>query len=400
VYDAIVIGARCAGATTALLLARAGLDVLVVDRAEFPSEIPHGHFIHQHGPRRLAELGLLEAVLATNCPAVTTATLDFGDGPIVGRDLASDDGVPLGVAPRRGRFDALLVDAAVEAGAEFRDRFAVQALIEEDGRVAGVVGRDARGGVAAREPARLVVGADGRNSWLARTVGAPASEAVPTLSCWYFSYWSGVPSSGLELHVRDERAIFAFPTNDGLMGVFVAWPTAELARVRGDIEAEFGAVIDGAPELAERLRAGRREERFLGATQLPNFLRTPYGPGWALVGDAGCHKDPFRALGICDALRDAELLAGAVADGLGGRRPLEAALAGYEARRNEATLPGYRENLQAAQLRPPPEQRGLIAAMRGDQDAVNHFFRASQGMVAPETFFNPENLRRLMAGAR
>jgi flavin-dependent dehydrogenase len=166
--------------------------------------------------------------------------------------------------------------------------------------------------------------------------------------------------------------------------------------VRADIEGEFGAVIDGAPELAERLRAGRREERFLGATQLPNFLRTPYGPGWALVGDAGCHKDPFRALGICDALRDAELLAGAVADGLGGRRPLEAALADYEARRNEATLPGYRENLQAAQLRPPPEQRGLLAAMRGDQDAVNHFFRASQGMVAPETFFNPENLRRLM----
>jgi flavin-dependent dehydrogenase len=159
------------------------------------------------------------------------------------------------------------------------------------------------------------------------------------------------------------------------------------------------AVLDLVPEIAERIRAGRREERFAGATQLPNFVRTPFGPGWALVGDAGCHKDPFMALGIRDALRDAELLADAVTDGLSGRRPLDAALADYERRRNEATLPGYRENLVAARLDPPPEQPALLAALRGDQAAVNHFFKARQGMVPLETFFNPENLRRVMAGA-
>jgi flavin-dependent dehydrogenase len=398
-HDAIVIGARCAGATTALLLARAGLDVLLVDRAAFPSELPHGHFIHMHGPQRLADLGLLDAVLATSCPAVTTVTLDLGDGAVVGRDLAVGD-VPLGLGPRRARLDAVLVEAAVAAGVEFRDRFAVAELIEEDDRVAGVAGRDARGGAVARERAALVIGADGRNSALARTVGAAESEAAPTLSCWYFSYWSGAQTDRLDLVVRDERAIFAFPTNDGLQAVFVAWPIAELARVRADIETEFMAVLDLLPELAERIRGGRREERFLGAAQLPNFVRAPAGPGWALVGDAGCHKDPIRALGICDALRDAELLAGAAADGLTGRRPLDAALADYAARRDEATLPGYRENLAAARLQPPPEQRGLLAALRGDQAEVNHFFRASQGMVAPETFFNPDNLRRLMSGAR
>ena len=271
-YDAIVIGARCAGASTAMLLAREGLDVLLVDRSSFPSEIPHGHFIHMHGPRRLAEWGVLDAVLATNCPPVTAFTLDLGDGPVAGIDLASGD-VPLGLGPRRSQLDKVLVDAAVEAGAEFRERFAVQELIEEDGRVGGVAGRDGR------EHARLVVGADGRNSALARAVGAEAYEAVPALSCWYFSYWSGVESSGLELYVHDERAVFTFPTNDDLMAVFAVWPIAELPRVRADIEGAFMAVVDAVPAFAERLRDGRREERFYGATQLPNFLRAPYGPG-------------------------------------------------------------------------------------------------------------------------
>ena len=117
------------------------------------------------------------------------------------------------------------------------------------------------------------------------------------------------------------------------------------------------------------MRAGTREERFYGAAQLPNFLRRPYGPGWALVGDAGCHKDPFLALGVCDALRDAELLADALAEGLSGRRPLEAALADYAARRNEATLPDYRHNLRTARLGPPtatwPASGPLCATGRG-----------------------------------
>lgn len=260
--------------------------------------------------------------------------------------------------------------------------------------MAGVVGR------TGPERGRLVVGADSRNSLTAHAVGAEEYEAVPTLTCWYFSYWSGVERPGLELHVRDERAIFAFPTNDDLIAVFVAWPIAELPRVRADIEGELMAEVDRVPELAERLRAGRREERFGGATRLPNFLRKPFGPGWALVGDAGCHKDPFMALGICDALRDAELLAEAAAAGLSGRLPLDDALADFQRRRDEATLPGYRENLVAARLKPAPQQRGLVAALRSDRAAANHFFMAGEGMVPPETFFNPENLQRLMAGAR
>ena len=350
-YDAIVIGARCAGATTAMLLARAGLDVLLLDRSPFPSEIPHGHFIHMHGPRRLADWGVLDAVLDTNCPAGHGFTLDFGDGPVTGRDLASG-GVPLGLGPRRARLDEVLVDRRGGGGRGIPPGFAVQELIEEDGRVAGVAGRDGR------ERARLVVGADGRNSAIARAVGAQEYEAVPTLTCWYFSYWSGVERPGLELYVHDRRAIFAFPTNDDLMAVFAAWPIAELPRVR----ARHRRRVHGGGRPRARVRrsgcaaAGARSGSS-ARPSCPNFLRTPFGPGWALVGDAACHKDPYMALGICDALRDAELLADAAAAGLTGRLPLDEALPGYQRRRDEATLPGYRENLVAAELMPAPEQR-------------------------------------------
>jgi len=346
-YDAIVIGARCSGAATALLLARKGQRVLLVDRATFPSDIPHGHLIHHGGPRRLASWGLLDRVLGTGCPAITAMTVDMGDFPLGANELAVD-GVPIACGPRRVALDRVLVEAAVEAGAELRAGFSVEALLMDGDRVTGIRGGDRRGGRSGTERATITIGADGRNSRVAQTVGAPESEQVPSLTCWYFSYWADVAGDALELYDRHGRAMFAFPTNDDLFAVFIAWPAAELSVVRADIERQFLAAVDGVPTLAERVRAGRRADRFYGATNLPNYLRKPYGHGWALVGDAGCHKDPYLALGICDAFRDAELLADALDDGLAGRRDITDALAGYEVRRNEATLPDYRMNLDRA----------------------------------------------------
>jgi 2-polyprenyl-6-methoxyphenol hydroxylase-like FAD-dependent oxidoreductase len=398
-HDVIVIGARCAGASTAMLLARKGYRVLLVDRATFPSNVPQGHFIHQHGPRRLQQWGLLDRVVATGCPAVTSMTTDLDDFPLVGRDLVVD-GVALGYGPRRDRLDQVLVDAAAEAGVEIRQGFAVEDITVDGDRITGIRGRDARGGAPVTEAATLTIGADGRNSRLAQAVGAPAHESTPPLTCWYFSYWSGVPSPGLEVYVRGERVIFAFPTHDNLFAIFVAWPADELPTVRADVEAQLLAVVDLVPALAERVRAGRREERIYGASDVPNFLRKPHGPGWALVGDAGCHKDPYLALGICDALRDADLLADAVDQGLSGRRPLDEALAEYERRRNEATTPDYHQNIAMARFSPlPPEVKMLRAALRGNQPDTDQFYLAREGMIPPETFFNPANLGRIAAAA-
>jgi flavin-dependent dehydrogenase len=400
-YDVIVVGARVAGASTAMLLARKGVRVLLVDRATFPSDIPHGHFIHRHGPKRLARWGLLDRVVATGSPPIKSVVSDLQDFPLESDGLEVD-GVALGYAPRRFALDKVLVDAAVEAGVELRTGFVVEEFLADGDRVVGVRSRPRGfGGVGSvAERATFVVGADGRNSRLAKFVRTPAREATPPVACWYFSYWSGVPLTALELHMRADKGVFAFPTNDGLYFVAVSWPAAELPAVRADIESRFMAALDEVPRLAEAVRAGRREERFYGATDVPNFLRKPQGPGWALVGDAGVHKDPFLALGICDALRDAELLADAIEQTLSGRRPEGDAMADYERRRDEATLPDYRTNLHLARFQPPPEELLRIRlAVLGDTAATRQFFLASQGMVPRESFFNPENIERLLRSA-
>jgi len=399
-YDAIVIGARCGGAPTAMLLARKGHRVLLVDRAVFPSDIPHGHLIHRAGPRRLASWGLLDRVIATGCPAITAMSSDLGDFSLAAKDLTVD-GAPVAFGPRRTALDRVLVDAAVEAGVELREGFSVASLTTDGDLVTGIRGGDRRTGTSVTERATLTIGADGRNSHVARAVGAPEYEQEPSLTCWYFSYWSDVPGDAVELYDRHGRAIFAFPTNDALFAVFVAWPISELSLVRADIERQFLAALDGVPALGERVRAGRRADRFYGATDLRNFLRRPYGPGWALVGDAGCHKDPYLALGITDAFRDAELLATAVDDGLAGRRTLTDALGEYERRRNEATMPDYRMNLERARFTPiSATERMLRSALQGNGEATRQFFLTVEGLAPREVFFGPENMGRLMGSVR
>jgi flavin-dependent dehydrogenase len=287
------------------------------------------------------------------------------------------DGVPVGLGPRRLALDGVLVEAAVEAGVSCREGFPVHELVFDDGRVVGVRGSDTT------ERARFVIGADGRNSIVAKQVQAPVTEQTETLSCWYFSYWSGAPGSALELYLRGRRVVFAFPTNDGLLAVFVSWPRDELANVRSDPERQILETLDEIPELGDRIRSGAREERIYGATSLPNYLRKPFGPGWALVGDAGCHKDPYLALGICDAFRDAELLADAIQESLSGTKPEAEAMAEYESRRNTATSPDYERNVHLASGQPiPGEVLAARATARGDDAATRAYFLEDEGRVS------------------
>jgi len=396
-YDAIIVGARCAGASTAMLLARKGHRVLLVDRARFPSDIPQGHFIHQQGPLRLQRWGLLDRIKASGCPAVESAVLDLGDFGLRGERLSIDD-VAIAYGPRRLVLDKILLEAAIAAGAEMRECCPVEGFLTDGDRIVGIRGRDRNGNVFT-EHASVVVGADGRNSRLAHAVKAPVYEEMPTLTCFLFSYWSGVPERGLRMHVGKDRAVFGFPTHDNLFAVFAAMPINEAKRVMADSEGSFMATAAIAPELADMLRNGHREERFYGAADLPNFFRKPFGPGWALVGDAGHHKDPYMALGVNDALRDADFLSDALDETLSGRADFDTALAAYERRRNETALPLYRENLNSAQFVPlPQEAYQLRAAMRGNPDVTREFFLARFGRTPRESFFNPENLQRVMQG--
>ncbi|HEX5110537.1 MAG TPA: NAD(P)/FAD-dependent oxidoreductase [Vicinamibacterales bacterium] len=395
-YDAIIVGARCAGSPVAMLLARQGARVLLVDRAAFPSDIPHGHFVHHHGPRRLQRWGLLPQLTART-PAVTNVVFDAGDFPLIARNVI-EDGLPWGYGPRRATLDKILVDAAVESGAELRQQFHVEEYLFDDDRVVGIRGRGS-GGTVVEERARITVGADGRNSRLARAVRAATTREAPAILCYYFSYWSGVQSEDFELYVRgrERRIIFSFKTEGGLFAIFIGLPIAELDQVRRDIEGEFMRTLDLAPAFATRVREGRREERFYGASDLPNFFRTPFGPGWALVGDAGIHKDPYLALGICDAWRDAELLAGSIADGLAGRRPMLKALADYERQRDAASAADYEETIVMANFVPlPPHVLALRAAVRHQPEEATRMFKARMGMIDPAEFFNRVNIERLI----
>lgn len=398
-YDAIVIGARVAGAPTAMLLARQGHRVLLVDRSTFPSDTMSTHGIPYRGLVKVKQWGLYEKILATNCPEVLKITQDLGDFPLTGH-FSKVDGVAALICPRRTGLDKVLVDAAVEAGVEVREGYTVQELLGEDGRITGIKGASRRG-TAQMEKARIVIGADGKHSLVARTVQAPTYCEVPPLMCWYYSYWSDLQESPAHfvVHAHTSRVVLQIPTNDHLTCILVGWPIGEFNRVRAHIDQEYHAAIQlTAPLLAEALPHSRRMERYVGTADLPNFFRKPYGPGWALVGDAGYHKDPVNAQGISDAFRDAELLAAAVHAALLGEKAWGDALNGYEQQRNAVAFPLYEQNCQAAAFTPPPADKlRLRAALRqGDQSDIDALFSAVFGTIPEERFFHPTNLARIL----
>lgn len=391
-YDAIVIGARCAGSPTAMLLARQGYRVLLLEKATFPSDVPRGHVLQAPGVALLKEWGLLDRVLASNCPPITSLTFDMG--------MLTLTGMPEGavnLATRHGILDKILADAAVESGVELREGFLIQEILMDGERVTGIRGHGPDG-IRVTEHAKIVVGADGLHSLVAQAVHAPMYNTKAQVTCSYFTYFNDLPTDKISLYVRDTNFIVVFPTNDNKTCIGIQFPKDELQSFRADIEGNFMRAIELVPELAERVRNAIQTERFLGATDIPNFLRKPYGPGWALVGDAGYHKDPYTAQGIADAFSGAKLVAHAIDAGLRGDRPLEEALADYEQQRNQDALPKYEFNWQLATFEPPsPELQQLLAALLHNQVETNRFFGIIVGTVPIPEFLAPANVQRIIA---
>ncbi len=381
-YDVIVVGARCAGAPTAMLLARHGFRVLLVDRDRFPSDTMSTHLIHPPGIAALRRWGLLDAALATGCPPIDTYAFDFG--PFVLAGSPGTEAEPVAYAPRRTSLDALLVEAAAGAGAEVRTGFNVTGLVREDERVVGVRGRGP-GGAEVVERARVVVGADGLRSTVAREVSPDAYVDRAPLLVGYYSYFSDLPMSGrFEAYIRPERAFAAWPTAEGLTVVITGWPYAELTRHRETLEESWWASVDLAPAFAARLRAASQETRLVG-TAVPNYFRTPYGPGWVLVGDAGYHRDFITAQGMQDAFAQAELCAERLAGHLDGAADFSEAMSDYQRRRDASVAGMFELTMMLASLEPPPPELGeRLAAMAGDQAAMDLFARVNAGVESPE----------------
>ncbi len=396
-YDAIVVGARCAGAPTAMLLARQGHSVLMVDRATFPSDTISTHVIHAPGVAALSRWGLLDQVEATGCPPIDTYSYDFG--PFTIRGVARPvEGQSSGYGPRRTVLDKILLDAATAAGVEVRQGFNVDSVVVEDGTVVGISGHE-ESGEHLEARARIVIGADGKNSHVAKAVQAAEYETRPRLLYSYYTYFRDLPTDGMEVYIRPDRGFAAAPTNDDLTMVVAGWPYAEAAAYKADVEANFLKTFELAPEFAARVRAATRTAPFLGGA-VPGFFRTPFGPGWALVGDAGYNKDPITAQGISDAFIDAERCSTAIHAWLSGDSTCDAAMTSWHRARDNGAMPIYEFTSQLATLEPPPpEMQQLLGAVYGNQEAMDGFVGVVAGTVSPVEFFSPDSIDQIMRAA-
>jgi flavin-dependent dehydrogenase len=215
----------------------------------------------------------------------------------------------------------------------------------------------------------------------------------------FYSYWSDLPVDGFETFIRPDRGWAAAATNDGLTMLVVGWPYAESTAYKADVEGNYLKTLELSPEFAERVRGATRQERFAGGS-VPNFFRKPFGPGWALIGDAGYNKDPITAQGISDAFSDAELVSAALDNVFNGTLSYDNAMSAYQLTRDTHAMPIYEFTTQLATLQgPPPEMQQLLGSVYGNQDAMDAFAGMVAGTVSPIEFFDPEHIGQIMGAA-
>ncbi|GAA5105604.1 NAD(P)/FAD-dependent oxidoreductase [Nocardia iowensis] len=394
-YDVIVVGARCAGSPLAMLLARRGHRVLVVDRNAFPSDTLSTHYIHQPGIARLRDWGLLDKLIASGVPPVRR----MNASPTL-RGLAEIEGVTETYAPRRTVLDALLVDAARAAGAEVIERFTVTDLIWDDGRVVGVRGSSADTGEQEFR-ASFVVGADGRNSTVSKLVDAEYNRVIPALSFASYTYYDGLDWEPQLRFGSDPQVFGSWPTNDGRVLVAVMRLLDRYSEFRADVAGNFQQVVDQVlPEYGAQLRDAERAEPFRTLRYPDNYYRRSAGPGWALVGDAGYHKDPVTGWGISDALVYGELLADKLHAGLSGAQPIDKAVREYERLRDERTTDTFDFTCTRAEMKPPsPLEQAVVEAAGGSELGRNRYFTMVGGGMKSSEFFARDNLQALYEAA-
>jgi len=335
-YDAVIVGARAAGAATAMLLGRAGLRVLLLDRGQYGADTLSTHALMRSGVLQLHRWGLLDSIVDAGTPPIRRTTFRYADED-VSVLIKAGHGIDALYAPRRTVLDPVLVDAAAAAGADVRYGVTVTDVRRDArGRVVAVEGHDDTGRALSFNT-DIVIGADGLRSTVAARVGAAIEHRARSASAVVYGYWSDVETDGYEWAYRSGVAAGLIPTNDGLTCVFAGGPPGRVGR--GGRPVIDDIVHSASPAIAERLAAGRPPAGVRSFSGHPGFLRRAAGPGWALVGDAGSWKDPISTRGIADALRDAELLARAVVAAASGEVSEREAMSDYQFVRDRLTLP-------------------------------------------------------------
>jgi 2-polyprenyl-6-methoxyphenol hydroxylase-like FAD-dependent oxidoreductase len=333
-FEIVIVGCRAAGAATAMLLARCGLQVLVLERGAPGTDALSTHALMRGGVMQLRRWGLLDVVVDAGTPPIRRTTFTYGDERVE-INIKASHGVDALYAPRRTLLDPALARAATDAGAEIRYRTTVIDLLRRRDRVIGVRVRNADGGIE-DITTDLVIGADGVSSVVADLVDAEVRHRGHHKTAITYGYWTGLQTSGYEWIYRADACTGVIPTNHNQACVFASARPEHIGRGGLDVITRFAAVSD--PDLAARLAAASPPTGTRTWAGMVGHVRRAHGPGWALVGDAGYFKDPISAHGITDALRDAELLARAVASGFGNATSTAQALSNYEEVRDRLSL--------------------------------------------------------------
>jgi flavin-dependent dehydrogenase len=361
-YDVLVVGGRAAGASVAQLLARQGRRVLVVDRDEFPSDTMSTHFMSLAAVGALKRLGVLNDVLAAGFQRITRHRTWIDDCSFEGP--AGPPGT-FSLCPRRIVLDSILLDHAVKAGAQFEQRTRVDGLLHEDGRVAGAV-LQTTGGERREVRAGVVIGADGKSSKVAEWVGAEKYEDVPALRPAYYAYFHGIeprPEVTLEIWFGGDQIGFLFPMREGEDCIAIEIQPEDFDEFRSGHAAFFEARVRELPQMARRMQNAHLEGKVIGVKGIDNYFRKPYGPGWALTGDAGYLKDPSTGLGIGDALEQGFMLADALGAWFEGS-DWEASMSAFQQKRDQTMKPMYDTTLDFTRMRDiGPAEQNLLKAV-------------------------------------
>lgn len=396
-YDVIVVGARVSGSSVAMLLARKGYRVLAVDRTTFPSDTVSTHYIHQAGLSRLQDWGLLDKVIESGCPPIRHLNFSYTD---ISLDGFADpiDGLDAVYCPRRTVLDSILVDGAREAGVELIENFTVDELVISDGVVQGIRGHEGDG-PEQEFRSTIVIGADGANSTVANKIGADIYKTSPGGCFVYYSYYSGIDWGMQHRTGFGEQQFASWPTNDGLSLVAVMRKRDRFRDFRANPDGGMQEIVDAVdPKYGEQLRdIAVREEPFRPMIYPDNFYRRSFGPGWALVGDAGYHKDPFTGWGITDSFKYAELLSDRVHEGLSGSRAMIDALEDYQNTRDEQSAGTYELTTSISELKLTPYYDSVFRAASKSPEYTKKFFGLIAGGIPGEEFFSPANLADLYA---
>ena len=399
-FDAIIVGGRCAGASLAMLLGRQDLKVLLLDAAEFPSDkVTSTHFIWQSGTACLKRWGLLDKLEATNCPSHQNYVLDLGGLELRGSVRANEDGMSTSYAPRRHVIDNLLVEEAKAAGVEFKHGCKVLGLLTEDDRIVGLRYLNKQGDTVEAH-AKIVVGADGINSTIAELTEAETYNHHDKSQQIFFSYFKGAEFPDVEFYSRPGRMGFAWATNDGEVVAGFCCRGADAKTMTGDIDGHYWKELEAmSPTFHARLKSATQTVPVrTGGT--PSFMRTAGGKGWALIGDAGLNMDPVTASGISNAFIQAEMLAEAIASGLKDS-DLDQKVSAFGEARDARFGPYFAFTADLARLDPevPEEVMQLFMSLPGQQDDIDAYFGVFAQTVPVMEFFDPANVTRIITNA-